>query len=659
VNVGALPPNLATQAARPQVSAKPTYRVVTDSPADAKIFLTAREKAQVKLADQDVPPVLGEYLSRRPQGEFADEAHLILARRAFADRDPETAIRHANEILNMNPPSKLRGQAILIKAKSEVETGSRRSALSTLARIDLTEIPKETRGELFELWGKTAELEGKNLEAVLALVKATKEASSAEQKSQLEKNIQTLISGRLSESELEFVLKEYPADWPSAEVLLRLAAIRATSGNKPEAQKLYQTVIAQNPPNSIAARRAQEGIARLNSLTNAFSNRIGVLVPLSGEQESIGKIVVEGLRAAVKDLKGGSAIEFVVTDVGPNPDSARQAFERLVFEDKVMAVVGPLSGSQAETVARASAEWGVPNISLSARPGLTDLSPFLFQYALTPDRQVRALVAYVKEKLNAKRFAILFPRDSFGKEFATAYFDAVKEWDGVVTAAESYDPQQVDFKNQIENIVGKSFPQWRKKELESQVQSLKEKLGRDPTKKEIGKIELPPIVDFDVLMIPDTFKAVGQIVPALMYADILTPKILGPSTWNNARLLARAGQYLDGALFVDVFSPERASRSTKEFVEKISEIKGSAPTAFMATAYDVGLALKSVYSQTLPASRDDLKDALLNLGNIEGVCGVQIWNERRQPLSEVQLFQVRKGSFAHQGGIVIRPAKEF
>jgi ABC-type branched-subunit amino acid transport system substrate-binding protein len=170
---------------------------------------------------------------------------------------------------------------------------------------------------------------------------------------------------------------------------------------------------------------------------------------------------------------------------------------------------------------------------------------------------------------------------------------------------------------------------------------------------------MPPIVDFDVLFLPDTFRALGQIAPALVYADVRNVQLLGPATWRNAQLLNRAGHYLEKALFVDSFATERQSRVTRDFVEKFEKTKGRLPSSFAAQGFDVGSALKQAYSGgRTPQNRDDLRSRLANLGSFDGVMGMQTWDARREALSEMQLFEIRKSNFQHLGGITIRPRKD-
>lgn len=629
------------------------YRSVRDDASASNNFTVAREKIRAGQV-REALPLLESYIQQNPNGEFVDESLFFLGRNALSANDLEGASRQLNRLALLSPPSRLRGQALFYKAMAESRKGDRREALDTLSHVDVQEIPSNQRAAFFELWGSAALQEGRGLESTLAYVKTWKYTDEPTKKRALETVITEQISSRLNESDLSFLLKEYPSDYPASEIQLRLALLKLASGERPEAQQLLSQVMGREVPGSPLHQRASELWSRLSSLGNVSSGKIGLLLPLSGEQESLGRAVVDGFREAFSGKEAVPGVEIVLADVGPTVESAKTALERLVFEDKVMTVVGPLAGSQAQVVAQKANEWGVPNISLSARADLLEMGPNVFRVALTPAKQVQALVGYASEKVKARNFAVIFPRDGFGREFAQEYFKAVEIWGGRVTAAESYEPDQSDFRLGIENMVGTAFPDFRKAEYEEKLKLAEEKVGRKLSRKEIGANSLPPIVDFDVVLIPDTFRAVGQIVPALLYADVTTVKIMGPSTWHNSRLLQRAGQYMEGGILVDVFAPERVNSVTREFVDKFQVAKGTLPTSLSATGYDIALALKEAYGSRGPESRDSLRSRLQSLGKIEGACGVYKWDSRREPLAEVQLFLVKRGAFSHQGGIVIR-----
>ena len=633
---------------------KTTYRSIQDGPEQTNLFLSAKS-ALKKGDDKEGLAKLEQYVKSNASGQFSDEAWLILSQRAFAKNDFEKANELAAKVIEMNPPSRLHGQALFLKAKTSASLDQRSKALDLLGKIRTNEIDPEIRAELFTFWAKVASEDGKWLESVLALVKAQHEVSDPAERKVIVTKIEDQVATRLKENELNFILNEYPLAFPMPVVAMRLATVKLGQGQVDQAQKLLRDVVSKEPENSIYRKRASNQLDRMQHLDEVNLKKVGLLVPTTGRQESLGKAVQAGLELALADSISKGKVEVVTADAGDSVDTARAAFERLVFEERVSAIVGPLSGDQADVIASKSADLGIPNISLSPRRGLTERGAQIFRIGLTPERQVRALVSYAMERANAKNFAILFPEDAFGREFATEYFRIVRELGGEITAAESYEPAQTDFHIETENMIGKSFAHFRRQEGEDNLKKLEEKLGRKPNKRESELAANPPIVDFDVLFLPDTFRALGQIVPALAAADILSVQLMGPATWNNTQLLDRAGQYLEKGIFVDSYASARQSPVTKNFIDQYQVKQGNLPGSMSAFGYDVGLALKSAFAADRPLSgRDELRSRLEILGDLDGASGLYQWSSSREPLSELQLFQVRRGSFQHLGGILLK-----
>lgn len=635
-------------------------RGVFDAPEIGRYYQTARKNYDSGNKKEALAQ-FKTYLKNYPAGQFADEAHFLVAREASAQNDFLTASENYQKILEMNPRSRLVEDSRFLNAVCLYNLGKRRESLVALGELDVAKMSPNQRPTIYPFWGKVAAEEGRWLEATLAFVKARKESSSVVSPKEMEALVNDQIENRLNEAELQFLLNEYPMDFPASEVQMRLVSIKFAAGARAEAKALLQSVVAISATGSPIKQQAEKLLEKVSSdaLGPVSARRIGVLVPLSGDRGSAGKAVLDGIKMALEGLQ--PPVEIVQADTGPTDATAMAAFDRLVFEERVMGVLGPLPGSAADLVAGKSVEYGIPNISFSARPGLTKRGPYVFRVALTPERQVRALVAYAVEKLGAKRFAILFPEDSFGREYANEFFKAVEFYGGSLTTGDSYKPQESDFRALIDNMVGKSNFAYRKSELEDNEKRLKEKLGRELNAREKEATNLlPPIVDFDVLFLPDSFRAVGQIVPALAYADIGNVQIMGPATWNNTKLISRTGQFLENSLFVDFFAADRKSQITRDFVEKHKIKKGSIPSGISALGFDAGLAIRSVFQSESrsPGNREELRSRLERLGSFDGVMGVHTWDSRRDSLSEIQLFQVKKGGFAHLGGIAIKAPSE-
>ncbi|MEP0520553.1 MAG: ABC transporter substrate-binding protein [Hyphomicrobiales bacterium] len=85
------------------------------------------------------------------------------------------------------------------------------------------------------------------------------------------------------------------------------------------------------------------------SAAQAEKMKIGVLATLEGTYTVLGEDGVRGLKTAMgqfKSMAGGKEIELVIQSTDASPDSAVRGARKLVEQDGVELVIGPLSGSE-------------------------------------------------------------------------------------------------------------------------------------------------------------------------------------------------------------------------------------------------------------------------------------------------------------------------
>lgn len=77
--------------------------------------------------------------------------------------------------------------------------------------------------------------------------------------------------------------------------------------------------------------------------------KVGVLATLEGTYTVLGEEGVKGFKTAMSeagDMAGGKKIEYIIVSSDASPDSAIRGARKLVEQDKVDILVGPLSGSE-------------------------------------------------------------------------------------------------------------------------------------------------------------------------------------------------------------------------------------------------------------------------------------------------------------------------
>lgn len=81
--------------------------------------------------------------------------------------------------------------------------------------------------------------------------------------------------------------------------------------------------------------------------------KVGLLATLEGPFTVLGQDAIRGAELALKErngMAGGKKIEFVRASSNAEPDSAVNATRKLVEQDKVQIMIGPLSGSEGTAV---------------------------------------------------------------------------------------------------------------------------------------------------------------------------------------------------------------------------------------------------------------------------------------------------------------------
>jgi ABC-type branched-subunit amino acid transport system substrate-binding protein len=145
---------------------------------------------------------------------------------------------------------------------------------------------------------------------------------------------------------------------------------------------------------------------------------------------------------------------------------------------------------------------------------------------------------------------------------------------------------------------------------------------------------LPPIVDFDVLFVPDSAEAVAMIAPGLALQGVNGVRLLGSSDWLDASLLRGSDRHVAGAVISTPFFAASDVGVVHEFVDAYQRTFAAAPDAYAAQGYDAA----SLVMQQLAERRRDresVREGLLAVRGFPGASGsltmLPDGNARRRP----------------------------
>jgi branched-chain amino acid transport system substrate-binding protein len=361
-------------------------------------------------------------------------------------------------------------------------------------------------------------------------------------------------------------------------------------------------------------------LQRIEAELSVKAGSFGCLLPLSGPFASFGEKILNGIQLGLgvfSEAEGNAPqMEVLIKDTEGDPETAAAEMETLAKEDHVIGVMGPLTSKASLAAAQAAEKLGVPIMTLTQREGITNEGKMVFRNFLVPSKEIQKIISTAVDDLDLKRFAILYPDNSYGRFFMNRFWDELEKAGATVTAVESYKPDQTDFGDQIRKMTGLYYPR-----PASLVKKLREMKTPYELETEIEPEGPQPIIDFDAVFIPDTYQRVVMIAPQLMYYDVTDVQLIGTSLWQSQKLIEMAGKYVQGAIFPSGFFRGLDDPQVREFVRRYKDIFASEPGILAATGYDTAGIFKAVMADFYIRTRRDLRKALLSIRHYDGVTG--------------------------------------
>jgi ABC-type branched-subunit amino acid transport system substrate-binding protein len=608
----------------------------------------ARIQAELNAGDYThAVPNLKKLIATYPETDTAVDATLILGRIYFNTKNYSAAYQTYIAVVNSNISTPNEGQALLGAARALAKLGKLDESLALTDRgIKAAGTSDKLLLELYRLRISLLTDLGDRTDALRAAVFLSNKETDASARESARTHAVDLIESRLTERELDAVAGDAGFDWARAYAYFRLGAISYDNHDFSKARDEYQSLLSAFPTSDLA-EQARARISQIDARRQVDAYTVGAVLPLSGKYASIGARTLRGLELGL-GIYGADRSDFrlAVVDEEGTADSARRAVERLVTENHVVALVGSLLSKTAVAVASKADELGVPSIGLSQKVGLTDVGPSVFRNAMTSQIQVHELVHQAMDSLGLRKFAMLYPNDAYGTEFANLFWDEVLARGGQITAAQVYDANETDFSSHVERLVGRFYIEDREDEYKHLLKEWAKKQKSVSSRKSVPDDLLPPIVQFQALFVPDSAKALGQIAPMLAYQDIKDVRLLGTNLWNTDALVSRGERHVEKALFLDgLFAQDEEFRNSR-FFKEFKRVFGEEPGLFDVQGYDTGLILRQIIASG-ERSRVGFIDRLSHLHDFPGALGSLNMTPQREIYRPLVPLTV-------QGGKIIR-----
>lgn len=565
-----------------------------------------------------------------PDSTAAHDAYLEIGQYYYKQNDFNNSYRAYLSVLNSQYATVRDAEARVGAARSLQKLGRYDEALALTKRAtQAKEVTPTVRLDAYLLHYHLLQQTGDRLEALKALAFLTKNTQNKDNRDAYQMRALEMIETKLSPQDVEKAANDSDYGFIRPHALLKVGRTAFENKNYGGAESTLNSVV-QLAPGTDLATEAQKYISQIEARRRVDPLVVGAVLPLSGRQSAVAYKTLRGLELGLGVTgRNTSNLKLAVMDSEGHPDTARRGVERLVVEDSAVAIVGDIISRTSEVVAQKSEELGIPNIGLSQRAGLTQIGTYIFRNALTSESQVKELVRVAMEVRGMKRFAILFPNDAYGTEYANIFWDEVLARGGEIVAAQTYAPDEKDFNQVIRRLVGTFYLEDRTEEYGVLLKNWYAQQKTMSSRTEVPDDILTPVIRFDGIFIPDGVKALGQISSMLTYNDISATKLLGTNLWNTKEVVERGAKLSEGALFVDAASSVDQSYQNTDFFREYKATYGEDPSVFEAQAYDTGLVLRRILTSGV-SSRSELRSELEGIGSFTGSVGSIKVDDKRE-----------------------------
>ena len=201
------------------------------------------------------------------------------------------------------------------------------------------------------------------------------------------------------------------------------------------------------------------GVAGQALAADAGPIKIGVYLPLTGQNAFGGQLELEGVRLAHKEMPKvlDRPVELVVVDNKSDKVEAANAVKRLVERDKVVALIGTYGSSLAMAGAEVAEKAAVPGVGTSCtNPLVTQGKKYYFRACFIDPYQGAAAATYAYETLGFRKAAVLMDMTSDYAVGLSSFFTRdFKKLGGEVVATLKYSSGDHDFNAQMTELIAK------------------------------------------------------------------------------------------------------------------------------------------------------------------------------------------------------------
>lgn len=312
--------------------------------------------------------------------------------------------------------------------------------------------------------------------------------------------------------------------------------------------------------------------------------KIGLAFPMSGTAAMAGKYSTHGADVLKEELGGKITVgdkeypvEFVTMDTEGSEEKTTNVYQKLIEEEKVIAIVGPDSSKCMLAAAPIAQNAKCPAITtFGTNTAVTEVGNYIFRACFIDPFQGSVAAAYCDQQ-GYKTACIMFNNaDAYAVGLKDAF---VENFKGEVLAIEEYSGSDVkDYNVQLTKLA-----------------------AQNP----------------DVLLLPNLNVELGLQIQQARTAGLNCPIICGDSA-DTPDVANVAGPAIEGVAYVSAFSAESTDEAAKNFVDDYVKLyPDELPNSNAELTYETAKMVIWAIQNAKTLDRDGVRDALDTIDGLE------------------------------------------
>ena len=352
--------------------------------------------------------------------------------------------------------------------------------------------------------------------------------------------------------------------------------------------------------------------------------KIGLLVPMSGENMELGKLLIKSTKLALHDIVNNK-IEIYPKDTGSNPNKTLQSAIELKRQG-IKIIIGPIFFKNLEYLNEVN-----DVIFLSLTNKTEGLPKNVISSGVNSVSQLNTIKKFINSN-DLKKTIFLTPDLEHKSEIKRA----IKKSEIKIFKHYIYDTEPTKLTKQIEDITNYKI---RKQNLIDEITRIeKSDLNEDVKERRIKRLKKRYTigkVKFDSVIISDFDESLKSVITSLLYTDV-SPEDKNFIVFN---------QWFDESLLAEktlqpLYYPSINKKNLEKFNEKFFKTYDEMPNHLALLTYDlVGL----IYYLSLKMDLSQTNDLFKKENSFKGKIG--IFNIKNNKINHrLNLYEIRDGS---------------